>query len=119
MSYEKAAKYDIIIDKGSTWQRTLTIKDSDGIPVDLTDYYAELDIRITEFSEETAIQLDSNSSSIVLGGTSGTISLIIEPTDTSAFTIPAGKHDLKLVSPLGISEFILYGNVRINQTVTR
>jgi hypothetical protein len=119
MSYERAGRYDLIIDKGSTWERTLILKYDDDTRVDLSGFYAELDIRVTEFSEEVEIQLDSNSPTILLGGTSGTITLILSPSITEAFTTPVGKYDLKLIAPDNTTEFILYGTVKINQTVTR
>jgi len=119
MVYEKAAKHDFIIDRGSFFQRTLTIKDTNGNPVDLTNYDAEMDIRITAFSEETALQLDTPSNSIVLGGTEGTISIIINPTVTEALSLPVAVYDIKLIPPSDEAEFILYGNLKINRTVTR
>ncbi len=119
MGYEEAANWNITIDKGATWQKTLTITDSNDDPVDLTGYTGEMDIRATAFSDDTEFQIDTTTGNMILGGTAGTIGLLIEATETSDLNIPAGVYDLKLANSSGVAEFPLQGTVTVNETVTR
>lgn len=119
MAYEKAARSNMIIDRGSFFQKVLRIKDPLGDPFDLTDYYAEMDIRVTPYSDETILQLSSITGNIVLGDTTGIMLLLINTTITEGITTPVATYDIKLKAPNGKVDYILWGNLTINRTVTR
>ena len=119
MGYENAARNDITVDKGSTYQETYTIKDEAGDPVDLSSYTGEMDIRISSFSSDTLYQIDTTTGNMILGGAAGTIAITMPESVTSTWTATTYTYDLKLTNGSGVSEFILYGNLLVNQTVTR
>lgn len=84
-------------------------------PVDLTGYTASLQIRA--FPLSTTILYDA-SADIVLGGTTGTITLTIDATDTAGFTWFNGVYDLILTNSGGFVTRLLRGKVTVSPGVT-
>lgn len=113
-----AGIYDIIIEKGATWNPVITWKNSDGTAIDLTGYSARLQVRESVTASSTVISLTSGSG-ITLGGTAGTISLLLSATDTAALTFEKGVYDLELVSGSGVVYRVLQGRVTVSPEVTR
>jgi hypothetical protein len=85
------------------------------IPVDLTGYTATMQIRAAQLL--IAPLLYDASGDIILGGTSGTITLSIPSTATEDFTWFSGFYDLFLTSSQGIETPLLAGTVTIQQAV--
>lgn len=113
------AKHNITIEKGATFSYSLGLTDTAGDPVDLTGYSAEMDIRTSAGNTTEQLTLTEANGRITLGGAAGTIALLINATDTDDITFTAGVYDLKLTSSGGVSDYPLYGDVEIVQTVTR
>lgn len=103
------AELDITMVQGSMFRLVLTLKDSSGIPVDVTDWTGNLQVRKKAGS---ALLVEARSS----GGTGGTISIVggsggdgqIEiyiPADKME-TVPVGKHrwDIELIPASGASD---------------
>lgn len=113
-----AGIYDIVIEKGATWNPVFTWKDSAGTAVNLTGYSARLQIREKVTSSSALVSLTS-ASGITLGGTAGTISPLISASDTAALSFTTGVYDLELVSGGGIVYRLLQGKVTVSPEVTR
>lgn len=112
-----AGTYDITIEQGSTFTRTITWKDENDTAVNLTGYSARLQMRESVDASSTFISL-TNGSGITLGGVAGTILIEISATDTAAIT-QSGVYDLELVSGAGVVTRLLQGNVILSKEVTR
>ena len=52
-----AGAYDITCEQGATFSRTLTVKDSSGAARDLSSYTAKMQVRRTQSSSSTLIEL--------------------------------------------------------------
>lgn len=113
-----AGIYDIIIEKGATWNPIITWQNNDGTAIDLTGYSARLQVREPVTASTTLISLTSGSG-ITLGGTAGTIALLLSATDTAALSFEKGVYDLELVSGGGIVYRLLQGRVNVSSEVTR
>ena len=113
-----ASKYNIKIDKGSTFNLSLTWKDESGALVDLTGYTARMHIRDKVSSASTLLELTTENSGISLGGVAGTINIIITASASTSATWTSGVYDLELVSGSYVKR-MLQGNVTLDPEVTR
>lgn len=87
-------------------------------PVDLTGFTARMQIRETIESTTTLVSL-TEASGITLGGTAGTIGITITATATALLDFDSAVYDLEVVSAGGIVTPVVYGNVYLNDEVTR
>lgn len=87
-------------------------------PVNLTGFTARMQIRETIESTTTLVSL-TEASGITLGGTAGTIGITITATATALLDFDSAVYDLEVVSAGGIVTPVTYGNVYLNDEVTR
>jgi hypothetical protein len=113
-----AAHYDLIIEQGATFEKTVTWKDSDGNAVDLTGYTARMQIRRSKSSTTTILSITTDDA-ITLGGTAGTVAISIPAATTATFTFRRAVYDLELVSGGGVVYRLLEGVVGLSKEVTR
>jgi len=108
--------YNIVCPQGATFDRTFTVKVNE-TPLNLTSYNAALQVR-DSFNSSTARISLTNGSGITLGGTAGTIGVVISSTASAA--IPAGSYsyDLELDSG-GVVTRLLEGSFVVTGNVTR
>jgi hypothetical protein len=112
-----AGLYNLYIEKGATYNRVLTWNDKDGNPINLTGFSARLHIRKTKGSDTTILSL-SIGSGITLGGSNGTISILVAASVTAAIEESAGVYDLELVNGSEVTR-LLEGTVTFSPEVTR
>lgn len=96
-----ASKYDFTIEQGSSFKISLIYKDSNGNPVNLTDWCARLtwktSTNITQvFSSNN---LDHSVYKFILDPLAGKITLLIPASTTNLFNFSTAKYDLELQSP--------------------
>jgi len=113
-----AATYDIVIEQGSTYQKTITWKDSSGDPVDITNFTARMQIRSRKSSTSTLLSI-TEADYITLGGTAGTVAISIPAATTAALDFRRAVYDLELVSSGGIVYRLIEGTVELSKEVTR
>ena len=115
-----AAKYDIALEQGASFSRTITWKDSDGNPVDLTGSTARMQVRTAIANRSTTAPLVdlTNGSGITLGGTAGTIVVNITAAQTAALKITRAPYDLFVYSVDGTAIKLLEGVVTVDPMVT-
>ena len=108
---------NFVCPQGSTFRRTLTYT-LDELPVDLTGYSSRLQVREAYYSEDPIVSLVSGSG-IVVGGSAGTIDILISASVTSEF--PTGTHvyDLEIVSPSNIIDRLIEGTFNVTPEVTK
>jgi hypothetical protein len=132
-----AGNYNFTIEQGTTFQRTFKYKDSEGTPIDLTNYDVNMDVR-SSISDSTAI-LDINESSATKNGvdltddtfftiTSASVSasaneinLTIDADTTASMSFDTAVYDIEISdnsTPKVITR-ILQGKIKLSKEVTR
>ena len=108
---------NFVCPQGSTFRRTLTYT-LDEVPVDLTGYSSRLQVREAYYSEDPVVSLVSGSG-ITIGGSAGTIDILISASVTSEF--PTGTHvyDLEIISPSNTVDRLVEGTFNVTPEVTR
>lgn len=108
--------YNITCPQGATFDRTFTVNVG-AVPLDLTGYTAAMQVRESADSTSTLLSL-TNGAGIALGGTAGTIGLVVSSTASAA--IPAGSYsyDLELNSGATVTR-LLEGAFNVIGNVTR
>jgi len=113
-----AGTYNIICDQGATFGRTITWKDANGDPVDLTNYTARMQVRSIVTSDTVAVELTTEDGRITLGGALGTITLTIPATVTDDIEAGTYAYDLELVTGSTVTR-LLMGSFIVRGEVTR
>ena len=88
-------KLNLTCPQGSTFDKTLTYKIDDSA-VDLTGYDARLQVREFHYSDDAVINLSAGSG-ITLGGSAGTIQVLLDATTTEDLNPGNYVYDLELV----------------------
>lgn len=114
-----AGSYDLYIEQGATFRRTLTVKAA-GVPINLTGYTARAQIRAKVADAAVLHEITCE----VVAGSGGQIILSITDEDTAAFTWKSGVWDLELETPFtppatGEVTRLLKGLVEVDPEVTR
>lgn len=115
-----ASKYGIKIEQGATLGLPITwLVGTAQLPVDLTGCTARMDIRAKLTDTAKLLSLTTANGRIVLGGTAGTITLLLTAEETAALTWLAGVYDLEVEFGTGTVVRLLQGTVTVSREVTR
>lgn len=115
-----AAKLKLTIEQGATFRKTLTWKTgATPTPVNLTGCTARMQLRSEVASPTVLLSLTTENGGIALGGTSGTIVLLVSATATALITWAAAVYDLEVVFANGDVRRLVYGPVTVSLEVTR
>jgi hypothetical protein len=96
-----AKKYDFSIEQGTSFRFSITYKDSDGVPLNLTNYCARLiwttnDGIVSTFSTQNN---DYSQYKFTIDGPNGQLLLLFPAESTNDFNFNTAKYDLELQSP--------------------
>jgi len=118
MPYMAIIEYDISTEQGSSLSRVVTYSDANSSPINLTGYTARMQVRPRASSGYAYLTLTSPSGGLTLGGTTGTITILVDGSVTSA--IPAGDYvyDLEVVNGAYVDK-VMGGNFTLSAEVTR
>lgn len=122
MTHGIAGLYNITCQQGATLQRQLTWTDSARDAYNLTGYTARMQVRANTSSNTVIIALSTTAGSggtITLGGTAGTVDLLIPAANTTTLTAGQYVYDLELVSGGGVVTRLIEGNFKVTAEVTR
>lgn len=124
-----------IIKQGSTFRRRLEYLDSNGDPIDLTNYQARMQIRptiesnsvlfnltTTASADGTGITMTPSSASVILPISSGSMGIVISAYSSSLVDFDTAYFDFEIYSGSGVSttvERLLEGKVKMIKNVTR
>lgn len=114
-------RFDFTINQGADFDVTLTwTAGSPAAPVDLTGWSAHMQVRPSnaDADGEVYVDLSSTGGGIILGGTAGTIELIITAVDTAVLSFNVAAYDLKMTDPEGQITRLLQGSVTLSREVT-
>lgn len=123
-----AGTYHMAVDQGATFRKTVTWKDESGSAVNLTGYTARMQVRASYSASTTVLSATTANGKIALGGSLGTISIVLSATETAALSVASpndfsdafvGVYDLELVAPNGDVTRLLQGSFIVNPEVTR
>lgn len=114
-----ARRFDIEIEQGATFAMALTYKNASGVPVNLTGYTVDMQVR--ESVGGKLLVTASTANGKVTVSWAGEIDVLVPHGETALISgAERGVYDLFLRAPLGASsEKLLYGNVSISQSVMR
>jgi len=108
--------YNITCPQGATWDKTFTVTIG-GTALDLTGYTAAMQVRESADASSALISL-TQASGITLGGTAGTIGVVISSTASAAIAAGSYSYDLELNSGSTITR-LLEGSFNVTGNVTR
>jgi len=122
-----AGKYTLLIEQGATLNLTLAYKDSNNIPVNLTDYSGKMQIK-PDYADNTqttyltlSSSLQADGTGIIIGGAtngpSGTIGIYISAASSSALQFSSGSYDLEITSGSVVTR-LLQGTAFVSKQVT-
>lgn len=105
-------KYDFKIYQGASFFKRITLELDNAIQ-DLTDYNASLVVKSTTHGV-VLLTLDTDTNGgIVLGGTDGTLDILIEDEATELFLWTSGIYRLYLEPPSGLEDILMYGTFKV------
>lgn len=114
-----AASYDLMIEQGATFSQTVTWKDANGVPVNLTGYSARMQFRPSVNAPTIYFSATSSDGRITLNGATGTITINISAAETTGFGFVSAVYDMELQSANGVVTRLLEGGVSVSREVTR
>lgn len=116
-----ASKFNLKIEQGATFSLPITWKAGSPtpVPVDLTGCTARMQIRQKLTDTAILVALTTENGRIELGGSAGTIALLLTAVETAAFQWVTGVYDLEIAFPDDTVRRLLQGNVAVSKEVTR
>jgi hypothetical protein len=109
---------NLTFSQGATWKLAMTYTDGAGAPINLTNYTARMQARPSYESDTTVLNL-TNGTGITLGGTAGTIDLLVAATATAAIDADQYVYDLEVVSASSEVTRVVQGTLIVTPEVTR
>ena len=113
-----AGVYNFTCEAGSTWKRSVSIKDSAGALMNLTGYTARMQVRRRIESTSVLIELTTTNGAITVSPTLGRLNLVLTATQTATLS-QSGVYDLEIVSSGGEVTRMLEGQFIVKPEVTR
>ena len=108
-----ATKANLIIDQGTTFSSTVTLTDTNGDPIDLSDYTGAAQMRKScTSSSQTAF-------TVALGGSNGTITLSLTANATANISGGRYLYDVELTDSSNAISRVFEGIVTVNPNITR
>ena len=106
---------NIFIDQGADFTTTITINDGDGVPLNLTSYTANAQIRKTYASTtatDFAIEFNADR-------TTGQLTISLTDTQTSALEFGRYVYDVLITDNAGDKTRVVEGIATVNPSVSR
>jgi hypothetical protein len=107
-----AAVKNLTIEQKATFKKRLTYRDKFKRAINLTGFGARMHIRTADGA--LVEELSTDNGKIVLGGTAGTIDLLLDVTETTVMTNVPMFYDLKLINPDLTEDRKLQGKVTLS-----
>lgn len=123
-----ASQYNFSIEQGSSFRMSLIYKDSNGDPIDITDWCARLTWRTSANATQTfsSDNIDKSVYNFNIEGSLGKINLLFPAGTTNGFDFNTAKYDLELQSDKDhynqggkYTIRLLYGTVTVNKRYSK
>lgn len=120
MVNRKGARHDaFVIENNGTFSEQISIKDSNGDLVPIPNVTVQMDIRQNPEDTSTILTL-TEANGRVTNDNTGVILLEVTKEDTADLDFKTAYYDIRLVNSVsGDADFILYGQITNERTVTR
>jgi hypothetical protein len=112
-----AATHNVIIDQGADWRVDVVYKDPDGVPINLSNYTAQLQLRTSYEASSASLNLTS-SSGITITANSGRLAIHATATQTNALAAGDYVYDLE-INLSGFITRLIQGRATVRPQVTR
>jgi len=110
--------YNPTVDQGATWSLEVEYLDNNDVPINLTGYTGEMQLR-TDYSDATAdLTLSSANGGIVINGAAGKVLVTITAAQSRALPQSFYLYDLELTSGASVIRLI-QGQITVAGEVTR
>ena len=113
------AKLKFTIYQGATFRRRLSWRTVSGAPINLTGCTARMQVREDIDAPAVLLELSTDNGRIVLGGTAGTVDLLVDAVTTAAIAWESGVWDLEIAHPGGDVTRLAEGGIGVRREVTR
>jgi len=114
-----AGKYNMVCDQGSTFTRTIEIKEADGTVFPLAGYTARMEVRRTVDASSALIGLSTANGRIVINPSLGALTMTLTPELTASLT-QSGVYDLEIVhTATGAVHKVIRGEFKLEKEVSR
>lgn len=115
-----AAKLDIIMEQGSSFERNLYYRDSDGNPIVMTGWTAAMHVRKQKEALAALLTLTSSAGYITIEGASGHLEVHIPANEMDDLNFIWGFYDLELYPEGDTTQAfrLLEGRIRLTKEVT-
>jgi len=108
------------IEQGATWVKNFFFMQADGItPVDTTNAVWRMQVREKVSSSSPVVDINTVNGGIVHDPVTGSVTLKLSASATSALSFKTGVFDIEVEFPDGTVERIWQGNIALNPNVTR
>lgn len=120
----QAGRYNIRLYQGDTWSISPVWKITSSItgslvPVDVTGYTADMQVRRTTGSSTVIVELSTGNGRIVTGSTDGKFTLSLSAVQTAALDVGNYVYDLEVTAPDSTVTKLLHGAFAVRAEVTR
>lgn len=119
MAYPQGNVYDIIADQGATFLRTISLKSTKRLPIDLTGYTGRMHIRETVAATEIIETQTTENGRITINAANGSVTILIPPTDMEEMAPGVYVYDVELESSAGEVARIVHGKFTVRAEVTK
>lgn len=114
------ATMDLSINQGTTYRQQMVWKaGTPPTPVDLTGCQAKMQVKASSSSTTVLLELSTTNGGIVLGGTTGTITLFLSAAASAALSFNFGAYDLQITLSNGDITKVTKGSFTIIQGITK
>ena len=113
---QNVPKVNYELRRGDTFDPSLNYEDVNGATIDLSTWTARLEIR-AEIDGPIITSL-TESSGITLTNTNPNISILIDDSVTSTYTLDTMVYDLELTDTLSVVKTLMEGNIFMKKDVT-
>lgn len=110
-----AATYDLLLEQGSTYEQTITLRHIDQNPIDLTGWTLAGEIRRSHRSDAVILVFTVD----IPSPETGQSIFSLTPAQTRSLAVSGGVYDIEATNPSGKTFRILQGKVTVTPEVTR
>ena len=106
------------VDQNTTFTFTIDYKDSNGLPIVLTDATAKMQVRDMKGGSKLAFSLTSPLGGITINEPLGKLTIKMTPTQTNKLFFPKSSYDVMLTDSNLNKTKLLEGFITLSRTVT-